>query len=103
MGIVSGLLVANNKLGRALATTLGDKQVALLRGHGDVVVGPSVQRVVLRAIYNLVNARLLATALSFDSPITYIDSDEAQEPLRLDDAWELLKRNAMRSVADGFR
>ena len=95
--IVSGLLVANNTLGRALATTLGDKQVALLRGHGDVVVGPSVRRTVLRAIYNLVNARLLATALSFDSPITYIDSDEAQEPLRLDDAWELLRRR-MRSA-----
>ena len=90
-GIVSGLLVANNALGKALATTLGDKNVALLRGHGDVVVGPDVKRTVLRAIYNLVNARLLATALSFDSPITTIAPDEAQEPMRLDDAWELLK------------
>jgi len=95
VGIVSGLLVANNALGQALATTLGNKHVALLRGHGDVVVGPTVQRAVLRAIYNLVNARLLATALSFNSPITYISADEAQEPVRLDDAWEILKRNAM--------
>ena len=95
VGIVSGLLVANNALGKALATTLGDKHVALLRGHGDVVVGPTVQRAVLRAIYNLVNARLLATALSFDSPITYISADEAQEPVRLDDAWDLLKRRVL--------
>jgi ribulose-5-phosphate 4-epimerase/fuculose-1-phosphate aldolase len=92
VGIVSGLLVANNALGKALAATLGDKHVALLRGHGDVVVGPTLQRAVLRAIYNLVNARLLATALSFNSPITYISADEAQEPVRLDDAWDLLKR-----------
>jgi len=95
VGIVSGLLVANNALGQALATTLGNKHVALLRGHGDVVVGPTVQRAVLRAIYNLVNARLLATALSFNSPITYISADEAQEPVRLDDAWEILKRKTM--------
>ena len=94
-GIVNGMLVANSALGRALATTLGDKTVALLRGHGDVVVGPTLRRVVLRAIYNLVNARLLATALTFNSPITYISADEAQEPIRLDDAWELLKRDAL--------
>ena len=95
-GIVNGMLVANNALGKALATTLGDKTVALLRGHGDVVVGPTVRRVVLRAIYNLVNARLLATALTFNSPITYVAADEAQEPVRLDDAWELLKRDALK-------
>ncbi len=97
VGIVNGTLVANNTAGQALATTLGDKNVALLRGHGDVVVAPNVRRVVLRAIYNLVNARLLATALTFNSPITYISPDEAQEPVRLDDAWQLLKRDAMRN------
>lgn len=95
-GIERGMLVVNNAQGKVLATTLGDKQVALLRGHGNVVVGPDVRRVVLRAIYTEVNARLLATALSFNSPITYISADEAQEAVRLDDAWQVWKRDAMK-------
>src|SRR5262245_48063342 len=45
------LLVTDSMRGKALAETLGDRPVALMRGHGDVVVGPTVQRVVARAIY----------------------------------------------------
>ena len=95
-GIERGMLVVNSAQGKALAGTLGDKPVALLRGHGNVVVGPDVRRAVLRAIYTEVNARQLATALTFDSPITYIAADEAQEAVRLDDAWEVWKRDAMK-------
>jgi ribulose-5-phosphate 4-epimerase/fuculose-1-phosphate aldolase len=40
---LTDLLVSSSALGRALAETLADKPVVLMRGHGNVVVGPSVQ------------------------------------------------------------
>ena len=94
-GIVQGLLVTNNHQGEALATALADKPVALMRGHGNVVVAPDVRRAVHRAIYTESNARQLVTAMSFDKPITYIAPDEAHDPVRLVDAWEVWKRQAM--------
>ena len=60
---VSDLLVRNDVLGKALATALGNKPVVLMRGHGDVVVGRTVQTAVVRAIYTEVNARVLTAAL----------------------------------------
>jgi HCOMODA/2-hydroxy-3-carboxy-muconic semialdehyde decarboxylase len=69
-------LVTDAARGKALAATLGDKPVALLRGHGNVVVGPDVRRVVARAIYTEVNARMLLQAVTLGGPITYIDPEE---------------------------
>jgi len=37
------MLVRNPAIGRSLAQTLGGKSVVLMRGHGDVTVGPSVR------------------------------------------------------------
>jgi HCOMODA/2-hydroxy-3-carboxy-muconic semialdehyde decarboxylase len=70
------MLVRNPELGRSLAETLGNKPVALMRGHGDVVVGPTVQRAVIRAVYTEVNARLQTIALSLGGPINYISVEE---------------------------
>src|SRR5215510_11415506 len=39
---ITDLLVSDAKLGRALAQTLGDKSVALMRHHGAVVVASSI-------------------------------------------------------------
>jgi HCOMODA/2-hydroxy-3-carboxy-muconic semialdehyde decarboxylase len=89
VGIVNGLLVANNAQGASLAKTLGHGPCALMRGHGNVVVAPNVRLAVQRALYAEVNARQLVTALSFKRPITYVSPDEAQDPKRLDDAWEV--------------
>ena len=38
------MLVRNAALGNSLAATLGDKPVALMRGHGNVVVGADLRR-----------------------------------------------------------
>ena len=65
VGRTKGLLVTNNEQGAALAKVLGDKPVALMRGHGNLVVAPDIPRVVHRALYTEVNAQQLATALSF--------------------------------------
>jgi ribulose-5-phosphate 4-epimerase/fuculose-1-phosphate aldolase len=69
-------LVNDAARGKALAETLGDRPVALLRGHGNVVVGPDIRRTVSRAIYTEVNARMLLQAVTLGGPITYIDPEE---------------------------
>lgn len=51
------LLVTNSDLGAALARSLGQSAVVLMRGHGSTVVADSLRRVVYRAVYTEVNAR----------------------------------------------
>ena len=95
VGITQGLLVTSNTQGQSLARTLGDGPVALMRGHGNVVVAPDIRRAVHRALYTEVNAQQLTIALSFRRPITFVAADEAHDPKRLDDAWEVWKSEAM--------
>jgi HCOMODA/2-hydroxy-3-carboxy-muconic semialdehyde decarboxylase len=95
----AGMLVRNAALGRSLASRLGDKPVALMRGHGNVVVGPDVQIAVRRAIYTEVNARLQAAAIAIGGPINYISAEEgaARDTASTDfaRAWELWKKKAL--------
>jgi ribulose-5-phosphate 4-epimerase/fuculose-1-phosphate aldolase len=95
----AGMLVRNAALGKSLASRLGDKPVALMRGHGNVVVGPDVQIAVRRAIYTEVNARLQAAAIAIGGPINYISAEEgaARDTASTDfaRAWELWKRKAL--------
>jgi ribulose-5-phosphate 4-epimerase/fuculose-1-phosphate aldolase len=72
------MLVRNAALGRALAQTLGARPVALMRGHGAVVVGPSIQIAVFRSVYIEMNARLQAQAMALGGPVTYLDEEEAR-------------------------
>lgn len=95
VGRTKGLLVTNNEQGAALAKVLGDRPVALMRGHGNLVVAPDIMRVVHRALYTEVNAQQLATALSFRKPIKYLEPDEELDPQRLGDSWEVWKHDAM--------
>jgi ribulose-5-phosphate 4-epimerase/fuculose-1-phosphate aldolase len=92
------MLVGNNEKGRELARVLADKPVCLMRAHGSVAVGPSLQHAVFRAVYTEVNARLQiqATMISGGAPLAALDADEG----RLADAvnlnvvgrpWELWK------------
>lgn len=75
-------LVNSAPVGKALAATLGEHAVVLMRGHGDTVVGPDLRETVARAIYTEVNARLLLQTLSLGRPIAYLKSAEAQEMMR---------------------
>jgi HCOMODA/2-hydroxy-3-carboxy-muconic semialdehyde decarboxylase len=95
VGLTQGLLVTNNKQGAALAKVLGNRPVALMRGHGNLVVASDIPRVVHRALYTEVNAQQLATALSFRKPIKYVQPDEAQDPKRLGDSWDVWKAEAL--------
>lgn len=71
----TNLLVTTMEQGHDLAATLGGNPTALMRGHGCVVVGRTLQHAVMTAIYLQVNARLLLDALALGDPV-YLSSGE---------------------------
>ena len=94
---MSYMLISNSELGRALARTLGEKPVALMRGHGNVVTAPSLPLAVFRAVYTEVNARLQLQAIALGGPVTYLDPEEGAEADKINEQvvarpWELWKR-----------
>jgi ribulose-5-phosphate 4-epimerase/fuculose-1-phosphate aldolase len=95
----TALLVRNAALGRSLAATLGDKPVALMRGHGNVVVASELRVAVRNAIYTEVNARLQTIAIGLGGPINYISQEEGaamdKSPGDLARAWDLWKSRAL--------
>ena len=72
----TSMLVNNAALGKSLAEALGDKPVALMRGHGDVTVGPTVKMAVFRAYYTDVNAKLQAQAIALGGEPNYLTPGE---------------------------
>ena len=70
------MLVRNAAIGKDLALTLADKPVVLMRGHGDVAVGPSVKLAVFRAYYTDVNARLQSQAIAVGGEPNYLTPGE---------------------------
>ena len=62
------MLVDTPRTGAALAKSLSDRQVVLMRGHGMAVVGPTIQDAVFRAIYTEVNAQEEEAALRLGKP-----------------------------------
>jgi ribulose-5-phosphate 4-epimerase/fuculose-1-phosphate aldolase len=97
----SDMLVRSPALGAALARSLGGAAVALMRGHGDVVVAESLKLAVYRAIYTEINARLAAEALRLGGgSVTFLTAAEAAaaaatNSTQVGRAWELWKRQAM--------
>jgi ribulose-5-phosphate 4-epimerase/fuculose-1-phosphate aldolase len=104
-GPATDMLIRNPALGAALAKTLGSAPVALLRGHGDVVVGQSVKEAVFRAIYTEVNARLESEALRLgQGQVVFLNQEEAKAAAETNSAqigrpWELWKAKALAESA----
>jgi ribulose-5-phosphate 4-epimerase/fuculose-1-phosphate aldolase len=73
---MTDLLIRNAKHGSGLAKTLSANNVALMRGHGNVCVGPNIMTAVYRAIYTEVNARLQAQAIALGGPIKFLEPEE---------------------------
>jgi HCOMODA/2-hydroxy-3-carboxy-muconic semialdehyde decarboxylase len=99
-GESTDLLISNQALGEALATTLGKANVALMRGHGSVTVGTSIKQAVFRGIYTESNARLQSEAARLGE-ITFLTEEEAQatsdmNDQHLDRPWEMWKRDALK-------
>jgi ribulose-5-phosphate 4-epimerase/fuculose-1-phosphate aldolase len=99
-GPATDMLIRNPALGAALARVLGPASVALLRGHGNVVVGGSIREAVFRAVYTEVNAKLAAEALRLgDGQVSFLNDDEAAastatNQAQIGRAWELWKAKA---------
>ena len=99
-GGMTNMLVSNAKLGKALAETLGDKNVVLMRGHGNVVVAASLPMAVFRAVYTETNARLQMQAIGVGGPINFLENEEGEKAMQVLDqiharAWDLWKRKVM--------
>ena len=92
----SDMLVRNGAIGKSLALTLGDRPVVLMRGHGDVAVGPSVKMAVFRAYYTDVDAKLQSQALALGGEVNYLTPGEAAKAdavnsVVIDRIWNLWK------------
>jgi HCOMODA/2-hydroxy-3-carboxy-muconic semialdehyde decarboxylase len=70
------MLVRDEALGDALARSLGDSSVVLMRGHGSTAVGRDVREAVFRAVYTEANARVQADAMRLGAP-TFLSEREA--------------------------
>jgi ribulose-5-phosphate 4-epimerase/fuculose-1-phosphate aldolase len=100
-GPASDMLIRSARLGEALAATLGSHPVALMRGHGNVVVAQGIHHVVFRAVYTEINARMEAEALRLGTP-RYLNDAEAAAAAKyydglVDRPWSLWKQQAMGS------
>ncbi len=90
----TNMLVTTMDQGRDLAARVGEGRVALMRGHGCVVVGRSLKETVMTSIYLQVNAQLLSESLRLGE-VTYLSpgeveqmSDFQSQPLASERAWE---------------
>ncbi|MBV8491845.1 MAG: class II aldolase/adducin family protein [Alphaproteobacteria bacterium] len=100
-GPATDMLIRTPELGEALAKSLGSAAVALLRGHGNVVVGASVKEVVFRAVYTEVNARLQSEALRIgQGQVVFLNDTEAMASMttnqgQITRAWNLWRARAL--------
>jgi ribulose-5-phosphate 4-epimerase/fuculose-1-phosphate aldolase len=74
------MLVSDGPKGIALADTLADKHVALMRGHGSVACGQTLEIATFRAVYTEVSARIQhwAAALAQGAPLAALDAEEGR-------------------------
>jgi ribulose-5-phosphate 4-epimerase/fuculose-1-phosphate aldolase len=94
----SDLLVRDDRLGRALADSLGSASFVLMRGHGSTTVAPSLKLAVYRAVYAEVNARIQVQALQLGDPV-YLTPEEAEAAMastegQVERPWNLWKAEA---------
>src|SRR6202047_1672497 len=92
----TNMLVSDAALGKSLAQTLGDKSVVLMRGHGDVTVGPPVKMALFPAFYTDVNAKLQSQAIALGGEVNYLTPGEGEKAdktnfIVLDRIWNLWK------------
>jgi HCOMODA/2-hydroxy-3-carboxy-muconic semialdehyde decarboxylase len=98
------MLVRDAARGKSLAETLADKSVVLMRGHGDVTVGPSVRVAVFRAYYTDINARLQLQAIALGGEVNYLTPEEGAKAdainlAVLDRIWNLWKMRVTPGLA----
>ncbi|MCC7326361.1 MAG: class II aldolase/adducin family protein [Burkholderiales bacterium] len=96
----TNLLIMTMAQGRAMARAAENCDCMLMRGHGAVVAGRTLQHAVMRAIYLQLNASLQSEAMRMGEYRGLSDGEvrlttELQfSPLALDRAWEYFCRRA---------
>jgi HCOMODA/2-hydroxy-3-carboxy-muconic semialdehyde decarboxylase len=90
-----GMLVTSPTLGAALAKKLGNDPVALMRGHGMVVVADSVKRATIQAAYTRTDAMVQQAAMELNKTIISMDAKELaynrKENFDVDRPWDNFK------------
>ena len=98
------LLVRNNTLAKGLAETLANRPVALMRGHGAVVVADDVATAVGRSIFLEFNAKVQSEAIALGGKsISYVSPEEAKlrvRPNQYIKGWEIWRRKALATLND---
>ena len=99
------MLVGNPAKGVALAGAMGKNDIVLMRAHGAVACGPTLQTAVFRAVYTEVNARIQhwTQALGRGAPMAALDGEEGRladavnqtAGLRAWDLWRSQVRSAV--------
>jgi len=89
----TNLLVTNMEMARDLAAALGNRPVALMRGHGAVVAGGSPREVVFNSIYLQLNAELQMKANALGETTFLSDGEVAailhtRSSFTFERAWE---------------
>jgi len=107
VGGPSNMLVTSIALGNELASALGDKPVALMRGHGNVVVGPNLKIAVYRAVYTEINARLQLQAHGLGGQLNFLTPEEGKMAeaiimTQIERPWQLWRKKAL-GLAHGPR
>jgi len=75
---VTDIVINSAAKGAALAASLADKTVGLLRAHGMVAVGPSLPVAVFRAIFTVTSANIQQQAMALGGPIAALDAEEGR-------------------------
>lgn len=92
------MLIETPEMGRALAHSLGADSMILMRGHGVVIVGPSLHAAVFRSYYSTIDARTEQQALQLGhGAVKFLSEGENQRTSSLggiDRAWDLWKSDA---------
>jgi HCOMODA/2-hydroxy-3-carboxy-muconic semialdehyde decarboxylase len=79
----SGLLINNLAQAHRLAAVLGDRKGALMRGHGAVVTGHSLEDVVMSSVYLAQNARIRLSAATLSDTVVPLSDRECDAGRRL--------------------
>src|ERR1700730_3230548 len=96
---MTDMLCSTPQLGAALAKSLADKQIVLMRGHGATMAGQSIKHSVFRALYAALNATMQMDAMRLGE-VTYLADEEAMKGMEINDrfidrSWSLWKHEAM--------
>lgn len=104
--VSSGMLIASREEGERVTRVLGNKRALLMRGHGCVVVGESIPRMVMGSIYLRDSAILQYQAMQIGYP-KYLSYEEGRQAnlvmaaaLVVERAWGYWVKRAAKAMPD---